>query len=147
MNICEEPEEDLENFEPEDQGMNLVEDFIEEENFGRILLEDEDWEEEEELVCTTTQPTAQFYQCRNKEQDIILFLDKYKTLEEEEWDGQNLCNYDLGIDIEQELHKVMQNVSLGELVKLPSVKDQVQRVFDNILVDNAPDIFYESCHI
>ena len=42
--------------------MNLVEDFIEEENFGRILLEDEDWEEEEELVCTTTQPTTQFYQ-------------------------------------------------------------------------------------
>ena len=58
MNICEEPEEDLENFEPKDQGMNLVEDFIEEENFGRILLEDEDWEEEEELVCTTTQPTT-----------------------------------------------------------------------------------------
>ena len=28
---------------------------------------------------------------------------------------------DLEIDIEQELHKVMQNVSLGELVKIPVI--------------------------
>ena len=41
----------------------------------------------------------------------------------------------------------MQNVSLGELVKLPSIKDQVQQFFDNIPVANAPEIVYESCHI
>ena len=61
MNICEEPEEDPKSVEYEDQAMNLVEGFIEEEDFGRILLEEEDWEEEEELVCTTTEPTAQVY--------------------------------------------------------------------------------------
>ena len=126
--------------------MNLVEDFIEEENFGRILLEDEDWEEEEELVCATTQPTTQVYQRRNKEQDITPFLDKHKTVEEEEWEEQDFCDYDLWVNIEQKLHKVMQNVSLGELVKLPSVKDQVQRFFDNIPMANAPDTIYESCH-
>ena len=98
-------------------------------------------------MFATTQPTTQVYQRRNKEQDATPFLDKHKTVEEEEWEEQDLCDYDLGIDIEQELHKVMQNVSLGELVKLLTVKDQVQRVFDNILVDNAPNIFYESCHI
>ena len=53
VNICEEPKENPESIEPKDQGMNLVEDFIEEENFSKILLEDEDWEEEE-LVCITT---------------------------------------------------------------------------------------------
>ena len=41
----------------------------------------------------------------------------------------------------------MQNVSLTELVKLPLIKDQVQKFFDNIPVANAPEIVYESCHI
>ena len=41
----------------------------------------------------------------------------------------------------------MQNVSLSELVKLPSVKVQVQQFFDNIPVANTPEIVYESCHI
>ena len=126
VNICEEPEEEPEVFDPEDKGINIVEDFIDEEDFGRILLEEEDWEEEEELVCTTMQPTTQVYQHKNKEQDITPFQDKHIILEEEESEEHDLCDYDLGVDIEQELHKVMQNVSLSELVKLPSVKDQVQ---------------------
>ena len=95
-------------------------------------------------MCATTQPTTQVY---HKEKVITHFLDKHKTLEDEEWKEQDLCDYDLGIDIEQELHKVMQIVSLGELVKLPSIKDQVQQFFDNIPVANALEIFYESCHI
>ena len=41
----------------------------------------------------------------------------------------------------------MQNVSLSELVKLPSVKDRVLQFFDNIPVVNVPKIIYESCHI
>ena len=41
----------------------------------------------------------------------------------------------------------MQNVFLSELVKLASVKDQVQKFFDNIPVAIAPEIVYESCHI
>ena len=41
----------------------------------------------------------------------------------------------------------MQNVSLSELVKLPSIKDQVQRFFHNIPVANALEIVYESCHV
>ena len=98
-------------------------------------------------MCTTTQPATQVYQRRNKEQNITPFLDDHKNLEEEEWEERDLCDYDLGIDIEHELHKVMQNVSLGELVKLPSVKDQVQQFFDNIPVVNAPEIVYETCHI
>ena len=93
------------------------------------------------------QPTTQVYQCRNKEQDITLFLDKHIILEEEESKEHGLCDYHLGIDIEQELHKVMQNVSLSELVKLPSVKDQVQQLFDNIPIANSPKIIYESFHI
>ena len=141
MNLCEKPEEEPEVFYSEDKGIILVEDFTDEEDFGRILLEEEDWEEEkEELVCTTTQPTTQVYQRRNKEQDITPFLDKHIILEEEESTKQDLCDYDLGIDIEQELHKVMQNVSLSELIKLPSVKDQVQQIFDNNPVANTPEI-------
>ena len=65
MNICEEPEEEPDVFDLEDQGIHLVEDFTDEEDFGRILLEVEDWEEEEELVRTTTQPTTQVYQHRS----------------------------------------------------------------------------------
>ena len=147
MNICEELEEELDIIDPDDQDIKLVEYFTKEKYFGRILLEEEYWDEEEELVCTTTQPATQVYQRRNKEKNITPFLDKHKNLEEEELEERDLCDYDLGIDIEQELHKVMQNVSLGELVKLPFVKDQVQRFFDNILVANAPEIVYESCHI
>ena len=71
MNICEELEEEPEIFDPEDQGINLVEYFTDEEDFGRILLEEED------IVCTTTKPTTQVYQCRNKEQDITPFLNKH----------------------------------------------------------------------
>ena len=59
---------------------------------------------------------------------------------------QDLCDYDLGIDIEKELHKVMQNVSMSELVKLPSIKDQVQQFLITsqwlMLL-----ILFESCHI
>ena len=40
MNICEEPEEEFEVFNPRDQGINLVEDFTDEEDFGKILLEE-----------------------------------------------------------------------------------------------------------
>ena len=121
MNICEEPEEEPKVFDPGNQGINLVKDFTDEEDFGRILLEEED------MMCTTTQPTTQVYQRKNKEQDITPFLDKHIILEEEESEEQDLCDYDIGIDIEQKLHKVMQTMSLSELVKLPSVKDQVQK--------------------
>ena len=77
--------------------------------------------------------TTQVYQRRNQDQDITPFLDKHLILEEEEESEEHdLCNYDLRIDIEQELHKVMQNVPLSELVKLPSIKDQVQQFFDSI---------------
>ena len=126
VNLCEEPEEEPEVFNPNDQGINLVEVFTDEEDFGRILLEKKDWEEEEELLCTTTQPTTQVYQHRNKEQDITPFLDKHLILEDEESEEHDLYNYDLGIDIEQDFHKAMQNVSLSELVKLSSIKDQFQ---------------------
>ena len=122
VNLCEEPEEDPEVFDPEDQGINLVEDFTDDKNFGKILLEEEDWDEEEDMVCTTTQPTTQIYQRRSEEQDITPLLDKHLILEEEA-NEHDICYYDLGIDIEQELHKVMKNVSLSELVKLPAVKD------------------------
>ena len=44
VNICEEPEVEPEVFDLEDQGINLVEDFTDEEDFGRILLEEEVWE-------------------------------------------------------------------------------------------------------
>ena len=81
VNIYEEPEVEPEVFDLEDQGINLVEDFTNEEDFGRILLEEEDWEEEEDMVCTTMQPTTQLYQHRNKEQYITPFLDKHLILE------------------------------------------------------------------
>ena len=102
-----------------------------------------------EFLCTQRNPPLKYtrLQHRNKEQDITPFLDKHLILEEEESEEHDLCDYDLGIDIEQELHKVMQNVSLSELVTLPSVKYQVQQFFDNIPVENAPEIVYESCHI
>ena len=41
MNICEEPKEETEVFDLEDQGINLVEYFTDEEDSGRILLEEE----------------------------------------------------------------------------------------------------------
>ena len=39
VNSCEDPEEDPEVFDPEDHGINLVEDFTDDDDFGRILLE------------------------------------------------------------------------------------------------------------
>ena len=54
VNLCEEPEEDPEVFDPENQGINLVEDLTGDEDFGRILLKEEDWDEEEEMVYNTT---------------------------------------------------------------------------------------------
>ena len=63
--------------------MNHVDGLLDDENFGRILLEEEDRDEEEDIVCTTTQPTTQVYQHRKKEKDITPFLDKHLILEEE----------------------------------------------------------------
>ena len=90
--------------------------------------------------------TTQVYQRRNQDQDITPFLDKHLNSEDEEVE-HDLCDYDLGIDIEKELHKVMQSVPLSDLIKLPTFKDQVQQFFDRILIENAPMIVYESCHI
>ena len=98
------------------------------------------------MVCNTTQPTNQVYQRRNQDQSITPFLDKHLNSEDEEVE-HDLYDYDLGIDIEKELHKLMQNVPLSELVKLPMVKNQVQQFFDNIPVANDPKIIYESCHV
>ena len=56
VNLCEEPEEDPEVFDPEDQRINLVEDFTVDDNFGRILLEEDDWDEEGDMVYNVIQP-------------------------------------------------------------------------------------------
>ena len=98
------------------------------------------------MVCNTTQPTIQAYQRKKQDQSITPFLDQHLKSKEEEVE-HDLCDYDLGIEIEKEFHKVMYIVSLSELVKLSSVKDQVQQFFDNILVTNIPEIVYEPCHI
>ena len=45
LNLCEEPKEDLEVFDSEDHGINLVEDFTDDDDFGRILVEEYDWDE------------------------------------------------------------------------------------------------------
>ena len=75
VNLCEEPEEDPEVFDLEDHGINLVEDFTNDDDFGRILLEEDDWDEKEDMVCNITQPTIQVYQRRNQDQSITPFLD------------------------------------------------------------------------
>ena len=57
------------------------------------------------MVCNTTQPIVHVYQRRNQDQNITPFLDQHvKSKQEVEHD---LCDYDLGIDIEKKLHKVM----------------------------------------
>ena len=45
MNLCKELVEDTEVFDPEDHGINLVEDFTDDDDFGRILVEEYDWDE------------------------------------------------------------------------------------------------------
>ena len=96
------------------------------------------------MVCNITQPTIHVYQSRNQDQNITPFLDQHLNSKEEEVE-HDLCDYDLGINIEKGLHKVMQSIPLSELVKFPIVKDQVQQFFDKIPI--APKIVYESCHI
>ena len=54
------------------------------------------------MVCTTMHLATQVYQCRNKEQNITPFLHKHLILEEEEVSVEHdLCDYELGTDIEK----------------------------------------------
>ena len=75
VNLCEEPEEDPKVFDPGDHGVNLVEDFTFEDDFGRILLEEDDQDKEEDMVCNVTKPNVKVYQHKNKDQNTTPFID------------------------------------------------------------------------
>ena len=75
------------------------------------------------------------------------FLDKcLNQKKEEESHRLSQCDYDLDIDIEKELNKVMQSVPLFELMKLSTIKEQVQEFFDKIPLKDEPKIDFGSCH-
>ena len=51
--------------------------------------------------------------------------------------------YDLNINIEKELDKITQNIPLTELIKIPSVKNQVIEFFDSLPIVSHNDSIVE----
>ena len=120
--------------------------------FGRILLEEEPWEQEEEpweqeedvvdnpdpSCCATNipetkeQPQVKIYKRRVDPQPS--FFDKRKIINEDKKEEEDLAlgDLNLNIDIEKELSKIMCNIPITELMNVPSVRSQVEEFFDGI---------------
>ena len=109
--------------------INFMNDLSFDDGFGRILLEEEPWEQEEEpreqeedfvdepnpSCCTTNipetkeQPQVKIY--KRKVDPEPSFLDKHKAINEDNKKEEDLAlgDLDLNIDIEKELSKIKQD--------------------------------------
>ena len=68
-----------------------------------------------------------------------------KIKKEEEY--FSLQDFNLNIDMKKELGKMMCNILVTELMKVPLVKGQVEEFFDGIGQEKTPEVVLESCHI
>ena len=132
VNWCDENEEEPPNTSyPDDQPNNIkfINDLSSDDGFGRILLEEETWEQEEEpweheeklvdesdpsccaldIPETKEQPQVRIYKRRVDPQPS--FLDKHKAINEDNKKEEDLAlgDLDLNIDIEKELSKIKQD--------------------------------------
>ena len=75
------------------------------------------------------------------------FLDKHKAINEDNKKEEDLAlgDLNLNIDIEKELSKIMCNIPITELMKVPSVRSQVEEFFDGIGQEKTPEVVLEYC--
>ena len=135
MNWCDETEEKpFDTNYPDDQqkNINFINDLSFDDGFGRILLEEEPWEQEEDLVDEPDPPCCAIDIPKTKEQPHIRiykqrvdpqpsFLDKCKAIYEDKKEEEDLSleDFNLNIDIKKELSKIMCKVPVTELMKVP----------------------------
>ena len=112
--------------------------------FGRILIDMEDdiQDDSPSMGCIPPslkineikKPIVQIYKMEKGRERPLSFFDQ--KLEEKKNEDKELdiipIESDLNINIEKELDKITQSIPLTELIKFPSVKDQVIEFFDSI---------------
>ena len=125
------------------KNINWVDDLDFDKDFGIILLNHEEVSVEEPNpsfpIYATEQPSSsgqappRTYQQRRDGQKPTPFIEKRINELPSLVSGPILLpQYDLDINIERELDRVMHNIPLTKLMKIPSVKEQVVEFFESI---------------
>ena len=99
------------------------------------------------LPETKEQPKIKIYKWRIDSQPS--FLDKHKEINEDKKEEEYIAleDFNLNIDMKKELGKIMCNIPVTELMKVPLVRSQVEELFDGIGQENTPKVVLESSHM